>query len=206
MATRGPYAKGVAKREEILDAAARLYAQHGYDRTSVREIARATGLSQAGLLHHFGGKDELFAEVLRRRDARSEARHNPGLDRHVSVDGLVATVQHNAEDSDLVRLFVTLSAESIEPDSPGHDFFAQRYDRLVGGLTEDLRAQQEAGELSSDLDAQAIASLLIAAADGLQIQWLLDPDGLDMGQRLRQLWDALRRVPSATASPGTGRP
>jgi hypothetical protein len=39
-----------------------------------------------------------------------------------------------------------------------------------------------------------VASLLIAAADGLQVQWLLDPDNVDMGERIDQLWRALQRI------------
>ncbi|HET7802283.1 MAG TPA: helix-turn-helix domain-containing protein, partial [Humibacillus xanthopallidus] len=68
MGRRGAYAKGVAKREEILDAALAVIARNGYQRTSVRDIAEAVGLSQAGLLHYFSSKEALFAEVLRRRD------------------------------------------------------------------------------------------------------------------------------------------
>jgi len=194
MATRGPYAKGRAKREEILDAAVELYSRDGYDRTSVREIARATGLSQAGLLHHFGGKEAIFAEVLRRRDAQSEARFNPDSSQPVTVDGLIATVRHNRHESSLVRLFVTLSSEVIDTDSPAHDFFEQRYERLIDDVSEDVRNRQAAGEIAPDLDPRAVASLLIAAADGLQTQWLLDPTSLDMGERLEELWTAFRRV------------
>jgi hypothetical protein len=36
---------------------------------------------------------------------------------------------------------------------------------------------------------------LIAAADGLQIQWLLESEGPDMGVLMEQLWTALRHVP-----------
>ncbi|WP_223839352.1 TetR/AcrR family transcriptional regulator [Nocardiopsis deserti] len=68
MARRGPYAKGVAKRGEILDAALTVIGRDGYSRATVREIADAVGLSQNGLLHHFGSKERLFVEVLRHRD------------------------------------------------------------------------------------------------------------------------------------------
>ena len=53
------------KRREILDAALEVVARNGYSRTSVRELADAVGLSQAGLLHYFDSKEHLFAEVLR---------------------------------------------------------------------------------------------------------------------------------------------
>jgi AcrR family transcriptional regulator len=199
--TRGPYAKGIAKREEILDAALDLFARSGYDRTSVREIARASGLSQAGLLYYYKTKEELFSEVLRRRDARDERTfdddhfHGVGPGQPVTVKGLVATVRHNVEEPGLVRLFVTMSAESIDEGSPTHAFFAQRYERIVGNVAEDVRRKQEAGTFAPDLDPRAVASLLVAAADGLQIQWLLDPAGTDMGGRLQQLWDGLQRIP-----------
>ncbi|WP_435110815.1 TetR family transcriptional regulator [Nocardiopsis synnemataformans] len=68
MARRGSYAKGVAKRGEILDAALTVIGRDGYSRATVREIADAVGLSQNGLLHHFGSKERLFVEVLRHRD------------------------------------------------------------------------------------------------------------------------------------------
>ena len=57
MAQRGSYAKGVAKREEILERALDVIATEGYDGASVKRIAEAVGLSQAGLLHYFDSKE-----------------------------------------------------------------------------------------------------------------------------------------------------
>ena len=195
MAIRGPYAKGMATREEILDVAFELFVRKGYDRTSVREIARSTGLSQAGLLHHFSSKEELFVEVLRRRDERNSEAYRSKAGEDISVGGLVSVVAHNAQEPGLVRLYVTMSAESTDEESPARGFFEERYRWLRGEVAQDIRRQQERGELSGQLDPDAVASLLIAAADGLQIQWLLDPHGLDMGARLEELWTALRHVP-----------
>jgi AcrR family transcriptional regulator len=195
MAIRGPYAKGMATREEILDVAFELFVRKGYDRTSVREIARSTGLSQAGLLHHFSSKEELFVEVLRRRDERNNEAYRSKAGEDISVGGLVSVVAHNAQEPGLVRLYVTMSAESTDEESPARGFFEERYRWLRGEVAQDIRRQQERGELSGQLDPDAVASLLIAAADGLQIQWLLDPHGLDMGARLEELWTALRHVP-----------
>ncbi|MEU0883123.1 helix-turn-helix domain-containing protein [Lentzea sp. NPDC005914] len=46
--------------ETILDAAAALFARHGFEQTSLKSLADAVGLSKAGLLHHFPSKDALF--------------------------------------------------------------------------------------------------------------------------------------------------
>ena len=195
MPVRGQYAKGIAKREEILDVALELFTKKGYDRTSVREIARLAGLSQAGLLHHFSTKEELFIEVLRRRDVRNREEFQAGQGDPDSISRLVSIVRNNMTQPGLVRLYVTMSAESTDVDSTARSFFVERYRSLRAEVAKDVRTKQQLGELSAELDPDAVASLLIAAADGLQIQWLLESDGPDMGVLMEQLWTALRHVP-----------
>lgn len=51
-------------REQILEAAARLFAGKGFAGTSTREIADAVGIRQASLYYHFAGKDEILTELL----------------------------------------------------------------------------------------------------------------------------------------------
>ena len=194
MAARGNYAKGISTRQEILEVALEVYSRQGYGNTSVREIARQTGLSQAGLLHHFNSKQELFVEVLRLRDTRNRDAQASGDDRSMTVEGLVEVVRHNAEEPELVRLFATMSSGSTSASNPSHDFFQDRYVWLRGELADDVRNHQAAGELAADLDPVKVASLLVAAADGLQVQWLLDAESGDMGASLQWLWQTLQRV------------
>jgi AcrR family transcriptional regulator len=200
MVDRGSYAKGRAKRDEIVEVALDLFSRMGYDRTSVREIARLTGLSQAGLLHHFKSKEELFVEVLRRRDDRNERVYDENHGHPVSLPGLVQIVRHNSEEPGLVRLYVSMSAESTSPDSPAHEFFENRYENLIADIAVDLARRKAAGEIAVDLDEAALASLVVAAADGLQVQWLLDPEGFDMSERLELLWRLLQSTAPAKQS------
>jgi AcrR family transcriptional regulator len=152
-------------------------------------------LSQAGLLHHFSTKEELFIEVLRRRDVRNREEFSSSQDDPNSISRLVSIVRRNMTQPGLVRLYVTMSAESTDVDSTARSFFEERYRSLRAEVATDVRKKQKLGELSAELDPDAVASLLIAAADGLQIQWLLEPDGPDMGVLMEQLWTALRHVP-----------
>jgi AcrR family transcriptional regulator len=52
-------------RERILKAAQRLFADRGYKDTSVRAVVTRARVNQAAINYHFGGKDELYREVLR---------------------------------------------------------------------------------------------------------------------------------------------
>ena len=201
------HSKRHARQRDIIESALGLFARKGYDRTSVREIARLSGLSQAGLLHHFGSKEELFLAVLRRRDDRNHDRDRPDRD-PITIDGLTQIVDHNAAAPGLVRLFVAMSAESTGGDTESRQFFTARYAALREDIAQDVRARQDAGTLPCALDAHGIAAILLAAADGLQIQWLLSPDAVDMSARLAQLDTLLRAaacMPAARTPPRKSR-
>ncbi|MBK7972993.1 MAG: TetR/AcrR family transcriptional regulator [Deltaproteobacteria bacterium] len=57
---------GAQTRDQILDAAERLYAEKGFAGTAIRDIARVVGLNPASLYAHFPGKDSIYAAVLTR--------------------------------------------------------------------------------------------------------------------------------------------
>lgn len=189
------YAKGIAKREEILARALEVFAAKGYRKASLREIAESVGLSQAGLLHHFSSKEELFAEVLRKRDEVDSAGGELGSDWSEAFDGLVGIVRHNAQVPGLVQLYATISAEAADPDHPGHDYFVSRYQQIVAGLEGYIRSEQSAGRVRDDADPRMLARLAVSVADGMQVQWMLDPSA-DMADAIEAFWSLLRTTPT----------
>lgn len=191
MARRGSYAKGVAKREEILTTALDVIARNGYRGTSVRELADAVGLSQAGLLHYFASKEELFQEILRKRDEVDTAAF--GITGDPSIEAFFGVIRHNSEVPGLVQLYAQLSTEAGDPTHPAHEFFVERYVQfraMFGGM---LRDEQAAGRIDPALDVDRIANLFLAAADGLQTQWMLDPS-IDMAEHVAYLWHLVTRA------------
>src|SRR5690349_11618012 len=74
--SRGPYPKGVRRRQEILDRAIEVFAEAGFEGASLRAVGEAIGVSHAALRRYFDTREELFLEVLREKDrqALAEAR------------------------------------------------------------------------------------------------------------------------------------
>ncbi|WP_212986186.1 TetR/AcrR family transcriptional regulator [Actinoplanes auranticolor] len=172
---RGAYDKGVRRRREILDRAIEVFADRGAEGTSLRAVGAAIGVSHAALKHYFASREELLIEVYRAAEQRSIAEDPPPPD--VSVVGLMThAARRNHGVPGLVQLYSTLVAGALEA---GHErsreFFGRRFADLRGVLTERIEADQRAGRIRSDIAPQAAAALIIAASDGLQTQWLLDP-------------------------------
>ncbi|WP_228974432.1 TetR/AcrR family transcriptional regulator [Streptomyces sp. DH12] len=72
----GAEAPGGTTRERLLAAASELFAERGYERATVRDIAGRAGLNQALLFRHFGSKRALFGEVVS-RDGLEQLRCTP---------------------------------------------------------------------------------------------------------------------------------
>ncbi|MEV5824719.1 TetR/AcrR family transcriptional regulator [Spirillospora sp. NPDC052242] len=186
---RGPYRKGVRRREQILDTALEVFARRSD--APLQEIADRVGLSQAGVLHYFGSREELLLAVLRRRDTLdlAEARE----DSTAPGEAVARTVRHNMDQPGLVRLFVALSSAATDPAHPAHEFFADRYRDLTATIARGLGSGQRTGAVRDDEDAEHMARLLVAVSDGLQLQWLLDPS-VDMAA-LVETFDRLCATP-----------
>ncbi|MEU5951450.1 TetR/AcrR family transcriptional regulator [Streptomyces sp. NPDC047525] len=191
---RGPYRKTVARRQQIIDAALAAYTEAGSRGVSVRDIAQRVGLTDAGVLHHFGSREELLTAVLKARETTDRAAFgNPSEDPKAALDLLA----HNATAPGLVKLFLDLAAASAEPDHPAHSYFKERYPRLRGSLADSLTdlssrqaRQQELKGRRTTPDADWAARILLAAVDGLQLQWLRDPD-IDMAADILTLAQTL---------------
>jgi len=197
MSAKGSYPKGVAKREEILRTALEIFSQEGYRGTSLREVARACSLSLPGLMHYFSSKEELLAAILRKRDENDFASSYSEGDEPFAM--LSSIMRHNAEVPGLVQLYATLSAAASDPAHPAHEFFVERYREFRSRFADAIRERQAAGLLGEGLDAGKAATIVIALADGLQVQWMLEPH-IDMAGHIDYLLSLINAVNPSRAS------
>lgn len=186
MARRGSYAKGVARREEILESALDVIGRKGYQNASLKQIAELVGVTPAALLHYFGSKEELFTEVLRTRDEHdgmAPQTSNPEDAKSAFVD----VIRHNTEVPGVVELFSRLSVDAVDPAHPAHQYFLERSERLRESIT-DAFAQD--ADRRAALDPDTMARVIQAVADGLQLQWMIDRS-VDMPGIISALMDVL---------------
>jgi len=175
---RGSYAKGKAKRQEIVDAALAVFARGGYHSGSLREVAKRVGLTTAGVMHHFASKEELFTEVLRQRDER--VRDAAGdVSETTLLEQTRKVVAYNQSTRGLTSLYTVISAEATDPEHPAHSYFVDRYAAGRVLAEETIRDALAHGRINASIDVEVAARLIPAVMDGLQQQWLLD-DSFDM--------------------------
>lgn len=201
------------RRREILRAAMATFGAKGYNKGPLTEIAEQVNMTHAGVLHHFGSKNQLLLEMLRYRD-ESDVEGLP--ERHIP-DGvelfrhLVRTALLNAQRPGIVQTYAVLSAESVTDDHPGRPFFQERYANLRSEVDHAFRVMcAERGVSEPATIAKASASIL-AVMDGLQVQWLLDPTALDLGEASAFAIEAIvaqvlepRATPVSEPVPGQG--
>ncbi|MFT4218784.1 MAG: TetR family transcriptional regulator [Micropruina sp.] len=201
MTNPGRYAKGIAKRDEILTRAVEVVGRAGPRTAYLTDIADAVGLTPAGLLHYFDSKEELFTEVLRKRDQVDVAQHWPKASEVEDLAhlrrGYVDIIRHNAEVPGLVQLFTRMCADAPDPSHPAHRLFLERGRKLRAYFATGIAALQARGELDASIDPEMMARILQAVSDGLQLQWMIEPD-VDMAAGVDALFALLTPRPDAT--------
>ncbi|WP_402462652.1 TetR/AcrR family transcriptional regulator [Isoptericola aurantiacus] len=171
------------RREEIIAAAARVFGSKGYRAGSLTEVAEQVGITHAGVLHHFGSKDKLLWEVLEYRDRvdveHLEGQHIPGgadLFRH-----LLRTARLNADRRGIVQAYTVMTGESVTDGHPAAERARRRFEVLRGDITAAIHAVgADRGVTVTDTAASLAASAIIGVMDGLQTQWLLEPEVVDL--------------------------
>jgi len=185
---RGPYAKTASRREQIIDQALTVFDDLGFEATSLRAIAETIGVTHPVLVHHFGTKEQLFLEVLRAHELRFTSSQMP--EGEGFADALRRAAEYSTRTPGYMALLSSMVARALESGNDhSREYFAARYANLREGLVEVLEAGRAAGTIRSDIPLETAAALLVAAADGLSTQWLLDKsvdfvDGLVVLERL----------------------
>lgn len=160
----------VSSRQRILDAALRLFSQHGYDETSVAALARSADVSKGLVYHYFDTKRDVLEAVMARGSERLEAaldRVGSGSSGAPPAAAVMEILGMVAEDLPWWRLLFRLR---MQPELGREIGLTSRGESIEDALERSLR---EAGYDSPRRDALALA----AAVEGAAQRYVLDPDG-----------------------------
>jgi AcrR family transcriptional regulator len=138
-------------RQRILDAAAILLAENGFDRTSVRDITKQACCNVASINYYFGGKDNLYLEVYRQRltllrEVRIEGINNvmSKTDGKVTVEELIrgfaeAFFKPLTDKETGKTLMQLMWREMVEPHLPERMFFEEVINPITKKLTNAMK-------------------------------------------------------------------
>ncbi|WP_083663358.1 TetR/AcrR family transcriptional regulator [Actinomyces mediterranea] len=177
---RRPRGEADATRRDILRAAMDVFGQRGFHNGSLQEIGEQVGMTHSGVLHHFHSKHALLLEVIRFRD-QSDLDEIEGHQLPMGealFSHFKRTVRMNEERPGVVQAYAVLCGESVTEKSPAKKYFQERFHRLRRQVGDAL-ADMGCTALTDDELTVAAASL-IGAMDGIQTQWLLAPDEIDL--------------------------
>ena len=172
------------RSEEILATATRLFSEHGYQGTTFSLLAEAVQLTEPGVLHYFPSKTHLLKSVLEYNEQKNAIRYYSMLQaKKKNIPDLFSLLEDMVAENEkvpgLIQLFTVLVSESIRSDHPAHDYFIGRYRRVREAYVNQFFGEIR-DKIPPDLDLNELTTIILAVMDGLQIQWLLDPEKVNM--------------------------
>lgn len=174
------YDKG-NKRPRLVDAACAVFAEKGYASTRVADIAERAGVGKGTVYEYFSSKEELLFAVFELINAEISLRMN---------DALAAGDSGEEKLHNMLRLGAEVVTEQVEMQPVLLDFWAaargkdfeEAYHRAVVAsyahfrtlFADFVRDGQRRGEFKTSVDAEALATTVVATVDGLGIQLFFD--------------------------------
>jgi AcrR family transcriptional regulator len=163
--------KECLSRDRLLDAALKLFLEHGYANLNMETIARQAQVSMRTIYSHFGGKAGLFGALI----GRCSDQFVASLPNNVSVEqALIAFAQkflYSITRPDAVRIRAILIAESPRFPDLAREFYEQGPQRTLEQLTQFFASQQRVGYFL-DFEARFLAEQFISSLRGERLQQL----------------------------------
>jgi TetR/AcrR family fatty acid metabolism transcriptional regulator len=195
-------------RDRIIDAARKLFADQGYHKTTVMEIARATDLSEAAMYEYFKGKEDLLLTIPGKWVEIQLAELEDQL---FGIDGafsklkkyiwwMMRRAEESPLDAKIVYLFLKSNANFMESE------VYVKVRTLYAKLIEIFEEGRQSGEMNPHLDPYAARVIVIGTMDHLVTRWLLKGRSYSLFDKLEETHQLLVnafRPPVATSVSST---
>jgi len=176
--------------QRLMQAAAKLITEGGYDAASAAEIGRRAGYSRSMVRARFGSKEQLTDALIRFAYEAPLTAPLPesatGMEHVLArIDTMGRLVEENPA---LLRMWFAVAFQSAGKGSAMADRAASWVGRLRSDTLEAVREGQADGSISRELDAEATAHAIVVEGVGSAFLWTVDP-GEDFRRRIDQ-WRA----------------
>lgn len=166
---RGPFT-----RQQILDASLRLFSERGFARTTVRDIARQAGITDAAIYYHFDSKREVLEALVEERGFLTSLQNLERVEAAMPLREMIVWMSAGAinlmdQNRDFLRLIIM---EGLGGDEAALEQYTRLLDLWESALIAVLRRYEEKGELRSaeptdELARQIIYTIMMAFQDSL---------------------------------------
>lgn len=177
--------------DKTLDAAMHTFWDKGFEAASLNDLTTAMGIQRPSLYAAFGDKKELFETALRRYTTQHAAQVRArlqqgstvreafrGLFEHIGAEGSINEPSHGC--------FCINTMVELAPHDPKFAVLTREHQMYLGVLfKETIERGQQSGELSTDMNANAVAQSLVVSMIGLTVLMKSGPDRLFVEQSIQ---------------------
>ena len=163
------------KKQHLLDAAIRVFANKGFDDASMREIAAEAGLTTGAIYHHYKNKDDLFYDAVKEaayfvhklseRNEDSELKSNEAMFKEIR-DNVRDRMSKEVEQ----RLLILLAAYAMSKGGRIQEKYKQDYTEIIQRVAD---MYFYAFGVQNQQYQKSLAAILVAALDGVALQYSL---------------------------------
>ena len=167
-------ATGEDRREQIIDAAMRVFAQKGFARASNRDVAREAGITTGLIYYYFASKEDLLRAALEERSPvqvmtqiAPEMLEQPP---EVFLPLLILRVLSVVEGELFVNMIRVLLPELLHGSTEIAPIALSFFQRIIDFLSDYLKTQIVRGRIRADLDADATAQIIVSSLIGMVLR------------------------------------
>ncbi len=194
--------------KKLLEAARTVFERNGYAGLRLEAIAGESGLAHSLIRYHFGNKDGLVGVLIDWVLYETYVNMHRGFtslppeDIRGRLEWMSRGLRRFLRDPVSYRLYLDLVVAALHDE----DLRPKLAESFVGQRRLILEAVEPDADHLPQEEAAALAAIVVAFSDGLAMQYLADPAGMDL-DRIFKVWDAMMEQASLPpASPGSTDP
>jgi len=180
-------------RERIINSAKKLFAEQGYQKTTIVDISKRAGLSEAALYEYFQGKESLLlmipdlwvSELVRDLDEQLFGVKGSVNKLRKYLWWYMRRVEQSPLDAKIVYLFLKTNANFLDTEvySNVKNFYAYLFDIFEEG--------RKTGEMKADLNSRAARDIFVGTMDHIISRWLLKDMSYSLFDNLESTFDLM---------------